>query len=223
MAQLKKLPRPGDVTIARRATSTGAGSTASATMAVSELVDELSARLGTGACYSIRPRAQHSPEQAWRGPRGIPRENTPAIISDPAATSSRSAGCGLWERYRHAAGAEALFPSSASSAAAHAGPTHHTLSPLAMSFSYSRFTSAASALTRYDRNTSNFDDGAGLNTGPARPAGLAVPAGSGFEAQARPASSPPAGQLSNLLEHVFGAPGLCDFLVKPSTNGTLQA
>ena len=68
------------------------GSTASATMAVSELVDELSARLGTGACYSIRPRAQHSPEQAWRGPRGIPRENTPAIISDPAATNSRSAG-----------------------------------------------------------------------------------------------------------------------------------
>ena len=68
------------------------GSTASATMAVSELVDELNARLGTGACYSIRPRAQHSPEQAWRGPRGIPRENTPAIISDPAATSSRSAG-----------------------------------------------------------------------------------------------------------------------------------
>ena len=68
------------------------GSTASATMAVSELVDELSARLGTGACYSIRPRAQHSPEQAWRGPRGIPRENTSAIISDPAATSSRSAG-----------------------------------------------------------------------------------------------------------------------------------
>ena len=68
------------------------GSTAGATMAVSELVDELSARLGTGACYSIRPRAQHSPEQAWRGPRGIPRENTSAIISDPAATSSRSAG-----------------------------------------------------------------------------------------------------------------------------------
>ena len=68
------------------------GSTASATMAVSELVDELNARLGTGACYSIRPRAQHSPEQAWRGPRGIPRENTPAIISDPAATNSRSAG-----------------------------------------------------------------------------------------------------------------------------------
>ena len=68
------------------------GSTASATMAVSELVDELSARLGAGACYSIRSQAQHSPEQAWRGPRGIPHENTPAIASDPAATNSRSAG-----------------------------------------------------------------------------------------------------------------------------------
>ena len=68
------------------------GSTASATIAVSELVDELGARLGTGACYSIRPRAQHSPEQSWRGPRGLPRDNTAAIISDPAATNSRSAG-----------------------------------------------------------------------------------------------------------------------------------
>ena len=68
------------------------GSAASATMAVSELVDELSARLGTEACYSIRPSTQHSPEQAWRGSRGIPREHTPAITSDPAATNSRSAG-----------------------------------------------------------------------------------------------------------------------------------
>ncbi len=68
------------------------GSTASATIAVSELVDELSARLGTEACHSIRPRTQHHPEQAWRGLRGIPRENKPAITSDPAATNGRSAG-----------------------------------------------------------------------------------------------------------------------------------
>ena len=68
------------------------GSTASATIAVSELVDELSARLGTEACHSIRPRTQHHPEQAWRGLRGIPRENAPVITSDPAATNGRSAG-----------------------------------------------------------------------------------------------------------------------------------
>ena len=50
------------------------------------------ARLGTEACHSIRPRTQHHPEQAWRGLRGIPRENKPAITSDPAATNGRSAG-----------------------------------------------------------------------------------------------------------------------------------
>ena len=33
---------------------------------LSELVDQLRARLGDGACYSIRPVAQHAPEQAWR-------------------------------------------------------------------------------------------------------------------------------------------------------------
>ena len=81
------------------------GSTASHTMAANELVDELSARLGADACYGIRSKSQHSPEQAWQGVTGLsasisasgPSAHT-ASSSDPAATSYRSAGLIQGER-----------------------------------------------------------------------------------------------------------------------------
>ena len=68
------------------------GSTASATLAVSELVDELRARLGQRACYSIRTQPQHSPEHAWQGVTSLSAKSANEPPSDPAATDHRSAG-----------------------------------------------------------------------------------------------------------------------------------
>jgi protein ImuB len=68
------------------------GSTASATLAISELVDELRARLGQRACYSIRTQPQHSPEQAWQGVTGLSAKPANEPATDPAATDQRSAG-----------------------------------------------------------------------------------------------------------------------------------
>lgn len=97
------------------------GSTASAALAASELVDELSARLGANACYSIRAKRQHCPEHAWQGQPGLSAPSqqparqasstaTAAVTgdwlnTDPAATDKRSAGllCGqrpLWLFHR---------------------------------------------------------------------------------------------------------------------------
>ena len=67
------------------------GSTASATLAVSELVDELTSRLGTKACFNLQSKSQHSPERAWQPHAGLSRQAPSAPEADPVATSTRSA------------------------------------------------------------------------------------------------------------------------------------
>ncbi len=71
-----------------------------------ELVDQLRARLGRGACYSLERRDQHTPEAAWSpttplprpgrhdGPRGSARP--PAAESRRAAEGRRAASRPLW-------------------------------------------------------------------------------------------------------------------------------
>ena len=69
------------------------GSTTSATLAVGELVDELNARLGSNACYSVRTQPQHCPEYAWQGVPCLSKKLTDSEpITDPIATAVRSAG-----------------------------------------------------------------------------------------------------------------------------------
>ncbi len=68
------------------------GSTASATLEVSGLVDELTSRLGPNACFNLQPSSQHSPERAWQAHAGMPTQaQKPLPEADPAATDIRSA------------------------------------------------------------------------------------------------------------------------------------
>lgn len=67
------------------------GSTASATLAVSELVDELTSRLGANACFNLQSKPRHSPERAWQPHAGLSQQAHSSPEADPVATSTRSA------------------------------------------------------------------------------------------------------------------------------------
>lgn len=64
----------------------------------SELVDQLRARLGDGACYGIRPVAQHSPEQAWCQvpPNDVPHSAKSSNNSLLSAKLSKPSKRPLW-------------------------------------------------------------------------------------------------------------------------------
>ena len=66
------------------------GSTASVTLAVSELVDELTSRLGANSCFSLQFKPQHSPERAWQTSTGVSEQAHASPEADPVATSIRS-------------------------------------------------------------------------------------------------------------------------------------
>lgn len=60
------------------------GSTESATGLVTELVDELTARLGPGTCRSIQPAQKYTPEKAWQ-----PGSSQPQLNPRPQQVQSR--------------------------------------------------------------------------------------------------------------------------------------
>jgi protein ImuB len=67
------------------------GSTSSTTLVISELVDELTSRLGATACFNLQSKPKHSPERAWQARAGMSQKDHPSPEADPAATSTRSA------------------------------------------------------------------------------------------------------------------------------------
>ena len=69
------------------------GSTESATGLVTELVDELTARLGPGTCRSIQPIQKYTPENAWQQDSSQPQLNSrPSSQQQQAQTRQRKSG-----------------------------------------------------------------------------------------------------------------------------------